>query len=272
MRYGKGSIALSVTRDYPVLRQVLHSGFITHHQLFEFLKLDYCVSSRNAFNNRVLRLVKHGLLIRSDRPLANREAVYSISLSGALELEIAGDEFVQSCRRGSTSIDKFHEHSLGLNQIHLALKRTGSLVYWMPEIEIRLRNDLSPYGYCKHYDAIVVVRLAGQDCKFALEYERTPKAAGQYRTIAERIEQETSIAHFLYIVPNRDLIGFMAEKLSQCNRPLHIGLFREFLQETLALPVRRVGSPATLTFASVLTQGKEAQRSVPLFDDVGVSW
>ena len=64
MRYWKGSIALSVTRDYPLLRQVLHSGFITHSQLFEFSRLDYCVSARNAFNNRVLRLVKHGLLDR----------------------------------------------------------------------------------------------------------------------------------------------------------------------------------------------------------------
>ncbi len=62
MRYRKGSIALSVTRDYPLLSQVLHSGFITHSQLFEFLRLDYCVSSRNVFNNRVLRLVNHRLL------------------------------------------------------------------------------------------------------------------------------------------------------------------------------------------------------------------
>ncbi len=72
MRYWKESIALSSTRDYPLLRQVLHSGFITHGQLFEFLRLDYCVSSRNAFNNRALRLVKHGLLIRRAVPFINR--------------------------------------------------------------------------------------------------------------------------------------------------------------------------------------------------------
>ena len=67
MRYWKGSIALSSTRDYPLLRHVLQSGFVTHNQLFELLKLDYCVSSRKAFNNRVLRLVKHGLLNRRER-------------------------------------------------------------------------------------------------------------------------------------------------------------------------------------------------------------
>ena len=67
MRYWKGSIALSSTRDYPLLRHVFQSGFITHNQLFELLELDYCVSSRNAFNNRVLRLVRHGLLNRQER-------------------------------------------------------------------------------------------------------------------------------------------------------------------------------------------------------------
>jgi hypothetical protein len=35
MRYRKGSIALSSTRDYPLLRQTLHSGLITHNPLFE---------------------------------------------------------------------------------------------------------------------------------------------------------------------------------------------------------------------------------------------
>ena len=91
MRYWKGSIAFSTTQDYPLLRQVLHSGFITHSQLFEFMRLDYCASSRNAFNNRVLRLVKHGLLIRHELPFVNREAVYSVSEAGASEMAGKGE-------------------------------------------------------------------------------------------------------------------------------------------------------------------------------------
>jgi hypothetical protein len=124
-----------------------------------------------------------------------------------------------------------------LNEIHLALKRTGTLVYWTPETEIRSRNDLTTAGYCKYYDAVVVVRLAGQDCKFALEYERTPKAARQYFSVRQRIEQETSIAHFLYLMPNYDLLWFVADKLSECRRAVHFGLLKDFLQLTLALPV-----------------------------------
>src|ERR1039458_6085341 len=44
MRYRKGMIALSEARDYPLLRRVLHSGFATPAQLYEFMKLDYCAS------------------------------------------------------------------------------------------------------------------------------------------------------------------------------------------------------------------------------------
>jgi hypothetical protein len=270
MRYWKGSIVLSSTRDQPLLREVARSGFITHNQLFESLKRDYCASSRKAFNNRVLRLVNHGLLVRREGVIGSCEVVYSVSSSGASALGGSEDRFVDlSGKAGSPGIQTLR-HCLDLNEIHLALKRTGSLVYWTPETEIRSRCDLTPYGYWKYYDAVVVVRLAGQDCKFALEYERTPKAARQYAAIRERIEQETAIRHFLYLVPNHDFMWFIAEKLSQCRRAVCVGLFQDFLEQTLALPVRRSGSPATLTLASVLAPGKEAQHSGELFSGIAV--
>src|SRR6266436_9330036 len=265
MRYRKGSIALSVTRDYPLLRQVLHSGFITHSQLFAFLRLDYCVSSRNVFNNRVLRLVNHRLLVRHDLPLTNRESVYSISEAGASELVSKGECYVRTDRPNFGNGRSHLNHALDLNEIHLALKRTGTLVYWTPETEIRSRNDLTANGYWKYYDAVVVVRLAGQDYKFALEYERTPKAMRHYEIVRQRIEMETSIAQFLYLVPNYDLLEFVANKLRHCKRAVFFGLLRDFLQQTLAVPVKRNGSPASVTLASVLTLGKEAQRTGTLF-------
>ncbi len=271
MRYWKGSIVLSPTRDYPLLRQVLHSGFITHNQLFDFLRLDYSASSRNAFNNRVHRLLEHGLLIRREMPFVNRRAVYSLSQAGALEFVGRGEHYVQPAgnARSNTAQSSLH-HSLELNEIHLALKRSGTLVYWMPETEIRSRNDLTASGYWKYYDAIVTVRLAGQDCKLALEYERTPKAARHYLAIRERIEQETSIAHFLYLVPNHDLLWFVAERLGNCRRPVYFGLFRDFLQETLTMPVRKSDSPLSVSLDSILAQGKVAQKSGVLFSGIAV--
>ena len=271
MRYWKGSIALSPSQDFPILRRALHSGSITHSQLFEFLKLDYCLSSRNAFNNRVLRLVKHGLLIRRERPFVNHEAVYSVSEAGASELAGRGELFVHASGQGrSARAHSSLHHSLGLNEIHLALKRTGSLVYWMPETEIRSRNDLTSQGYWKYYDAVVVVRLAGHDCKFALEYERTPKAARHYFDVRQRIEQEVSVTHFLYLVPNYDLLWFVADRLSECKQAVYVGLLRDFLQQTLMSPVRRTGSPASMALASLLTLGKDAQRTGSLFSGIAV--
>jgi hypothetical protein len=271
MRYGKGSISLSPTRDYPLLRQVLHSGFITHNQLFEFLKLDYSASSRNAFNNRVQRLVKHGLLIRQEMPFVHKEVVYSVSQAGASELIGRGEHYVEPAGkpRSNTAQSGLH-HSLELNEIHLVLKRSGTLVYWMPETAIRSRNDLTPTGYWKYYDAIVTVRLADHDCKFALEYERTPKAARHYVAIRERIEQETAIAHFLYLVPNHDLLWFIADRMAECKRAIYFGLFRDFLEQTLTLPVRRSGSPASVSLDSILTHRKVAQRTGVLFPTVAM--
>jgi hypothetical protein len=271
MRYWKGSIALSTTRDYPLLRQVLHSGFVTHSQLFEFMRLEYCASSRNAFGNRVLRLVTHGLLIRHEPPFINREAVYSVSEAGASEMASKGE-----CYAWPTEHLKFGNghghlrHSLDLNDIHLALKRTGTLVYWTPETEIRSRNDLTTAGYWKYYDAVVAVRLAGRDCRFALEYERTPKAARQYLNVQQRIEQETSIADFLYLMPNHDLLWFVADKLSQCRRPVYFGLLKDFLHLTLGLPVRRNGSPVSMALTSVLTHGREVQKTGTLWENIAV--
>ena len=271
MRYWKGSISLSPARDYPLLRHVLHSGFVTHSQLFEFLRLDYSESSRNAFNNRVQRLVQHGLLVRKEMPFVNREVVYAVSPAGASELVGRGEYYAPPTRKGrwNTAQSSLH-HSLELNEIHLALKRSGTLVYWMPETEIRSRNDLTDSGYWKYYDAVVTVRLAGQDYKFALEYERTPKAARQYLAIRERIEQETTIAHFLYLVPNHDLMWFVAAQFSGCGRAVYLGLFGDFLQQTLTLPVRRCGSPATVSLDSILTHHKAAQRAGVLFPDIAM--
>jgi hypothetical protein len=271
VRYWKGSIALSPTSDYPLLRHVGQSGFVTHSQLFELLKLDYSASSRNAFNNRVLRLVKHGLLNRRAPVVASHEVVYSLSPSACLPLGVNGEFFSHFAPTGTSHItDRQLHHFLDLNEIHLALKRSGSLVYWMPETEVRSRNVLTHSGYWKYYDAVVVVRVAGEDRKFALEYERTPKAARHYVAIRERLDQETSIRHFLYLVPSHDLMWFIGDKLSQCKRSVYIGMLQDFLQQTLALEVRRSGSPATVTLASVLSGGRDAQKPGVLFPAVAV--
>ena len=161
MRYWKGSIALSPTQDYPLLRQVLRSTFVTHRQLYDFLKLDFHAHSRNAFNNRALRLVNHKYLVRDEIPQRTEGYVYSISDKGASELIGFGEYFIgPASRPRDGQLPNAVFHAIEVNDIHLALKRSQQLVYWMPDTEIRSRNELTECGYRKDYDAVVTVRVA----------------------------------------------------------------------------------------------------------------
>lgn len=249
MRYWKGSIALSPMRDYPLLRQVLRSTFITHGQLYEFMRLEYCAASRNAFNNRVLRLVKHNYLVRDEVPFRTEGYVYSISARGVAELAGLGECYTGLPRRPVDGrLPKAVYHAIDLNEIHLALKRSEQLVRWTPDTEIRSRNEFTDSGYRKDYDAVVTVRSSGSERTFALEYERTAKAHKEYLEIKSDIEAETAVARFLYLVPNYDLLSYVASFFATSRRAIYFGLFPEFLNHLLDMPLRgaRPGPLSTL--------------------------
>ncbi len=260
MRYLRGSIALSDTKDYPILRRVLHCTFVTPRQLFQFMKLDYCASSRNAFNNRVRRLLAHQLLIKHEISTMNRGVVYSISPAGASELIGKGEYYSGPIESGRTS-NGHVQHALELNDIHLALKRTGELARWTPESDIRSRNEFTNIGFVKDYDAAVTVRIDGQEHQFALEYERTPKGKRHYRAIWKRIEAEAEFLHFLYLVSNHDLLSFLVREFYDCSRAVYFGLRSDFLAETLSLPVRNNRSPVSTTLRALFTAGSFRPRS-----------
>src|SRR5262245_9164676 len=64
MGFAKGSISLSPTKDVPLLLQVLHSQFITHDQLRDFMSLGSHELNGHSFNWRVHRLVENRFLDR----------------------------------------------------------------------------------------------------------------------------------------------------------------------------------------------------------------
>jgi hypothetical protein len=261
VRYLKGTIALSQTRDYPLLRRALHSTFVTADQLFEFMRLEYCATSRKAFENRLRRLLTHALLVRHQVPHMNRGVVYAISPAGASELIVRGEYYAGSPDRAEV-VNVHVQHALELNEIHLALKRTGNLVRWTPESDIRSRNELTGIGYVKDYDATVEVRVDGREHRFALEYERTPKAKARYDAIRSRIEAETEFRHFLYIAPNLDLLTFLRERFRDCRRPIHFGLHRDVLADALELPVLTNHGRGEARFSAVLS-GKDRSPQRP---------
>jgi hypothetical protein len=260
MRYWKGMIALSEVRDYPLLRRVLHSGFVTSAQLYEFMKLDYCASSRNAFDNRLRRLLAHDLLVRHEIPTMNRGVVYSLSRAGASELVGRGEYYSGSMNVGK-EFNGHMQHALELNDIHLALRRTRTLTHWTPEPDIRSRNEFTGIGYVKDYDAVVAVRIDEQEYHFALEYERTQKANRRYREIQTRIQAETEVRHFLYLVSNYDLLLFLLKKFAGCRRPVYFGLRQDFLTHGLCLQVQSNLSLVSTTFLAVLTGDRSRPKS-----------
>ncbi len=207
MRYIKDCISLNAEHDYPLLRQVLHSGFVTHDQLFEFMQLGKYESSRSTFNWRVRRLTAHGLIARHAIPSVSKVFVYSITQAGALELATVGEQFpVAPPKESRSEKERQVEHSLEISNIHLSLLRAGLLVRWVPEIQVRSRNAMLGAVKEKVYDAIVTVGLEDQAVTFALEYERTAKGKDPYADVLRRFEAEPSLDRFLYLAPTEELL------------------------------------------------------------------
>ena len=137
----------------------------------------------------------------------------------------------------------------------MALKHGRTLVRWTPEPDIRSRNEFTGIGYVKDYDAVVAVRVGEHECRFALEYERTQKANVRYLAIQKRIQAETDVHHFLYLISNCDLLLFLVKRFEGCRRPVYFGLRQDFLSEGLCLSVQSNHSPVSTPFLAVLKHG-----------------
>ena len=238
MRYDKGSVALSQTHDYPLLRQVLRSRFATHSQLYEFMRLGGYERDRRAFNWRLRRLVTQGLVLKYPRPSLRSDSVYSISTNGGLLLQGTGECFVPlPAPRGAADRELKLLHAVELNDIRLTLLRAGLEILWLGETEVRSRNELTACGYAKDYDAVVTLAVDGRSARFALEYERTPKSNRHYQAIAEQLASERAVERVLYLLPNHDLLTFVAGFFRGVERPVFFGLAPAWHQKLLDMPV-----------------------------------
>ena len=234
MRYIKGSISLSPEHDYPLLRQVLRSGLVTHDQLFEFMRLGKYESSRSSFNWRVRRLTRYGLTTRHTVASAGKAFVYSITPAGELELAGIGEQFLTTPAKPERNDKELQvAHSLELNNIHLSLLRAGLLVRWVPEIQLRSRNLSMGVRNGKVYDAIVTVRLDTRGATFALEYERTAKSEGLYAEVRYKFEAEQDLDHFLYLASTEDVLKFVSWQFRNSKRNVCFGLLADWYRRLL---------------------------------------
>lgn len=238
MRYPKGSIQLNQSRDMPLLRQILRSEFVTHSQLFEFSRLEHYERSHNSFHWRMRRLVDRGLVIRQTLAAGTGDVVYSVASTAATLLQGMGEYCLVACRRSdANTASKNALHAIGLNEIHLSALRSGALVRWMGPMEIRSQNELTAFGFAKDYDAVVTVRTDKGERRFALEYERTPKAGKCYRAIATSMSQEVHVNRLLYLVANYDLLRFVSGFFTSVDFPVFFGLLPDWHEHMLEMPV-----------------------------------
>jgi hypothetical protein len=251
MGFQKGSITLSPTQDIPLLLQVLHSRFITHDQLFEFMLLGCYELNRGCFNWRVRRLVQGSLLNRQCARPMTPSPVYSMTPVGTLML--ADHCPVLDGGRNKDGVSPVHlTHSIGLNDLHLSLARQGILEDWQSEVTIRAKNELTAAGYAKDYDAVVTLHLDGRSTTFALEYERTPKKTKEYLRIRSLLEQENRIQRFLYIVLEPKLASFLLDCFSGTTVGLFIGLAPEFTTSFTDMKVIEASSGLTRPIMTTL--------------------
>ena len=244
MRYRKGGIDLKSSQDTLLLQTILRSRHVSHEQLWEFMQCKAREHRRRVFNWRIKRLVDHELVIRRSAP--ERSWVYSISSEGAEHLVGLGDAAALLVTGGFVELDdRTVQHSLGLNEIHLALLRADVLTTWQSELEIRSLNEFTGYGFPKDYDAVVQAERGGQSYHFALEYERSAKTPDRYAHVRQAIEKESELDCVVYLMPAYPLLTYVASFFQRCSKRIYFALAEDFEKDTLDTMVmdsRRVRS------------------------------
>jgi DNA-binding PadR family transcriptional regulator len=253
MRYFKGSVALNQAHDYPLLRQVLRSRFVTRSQLFEFIRLGGYERDRKVFNWRLHRLVVHGFISQHQTPSAGTEAIYSISAIGAALLQGTGECFVPLPTPRSPQKREINVlHSVELNDIRLTLVKAGIEILWISEGEIRSRNELTHFKFAKDYDAVVTVAVNSHSARFALEYERTAKKEREYLKVANELSGERAVERVLYLSPSYHILSFVADYLKHVHLPIFFGLAPAWHSKLLDMPVSSAHGKRHATLREVL--------------------
>ncbi|HEV2315680.1 MAG TPA: hypothetical protein VGR94_10270 [Candidatus Acidoferrales bacterium] len=238
MRYPKDSIQLSQSRDLPLLRQILYSEFVTHSQLFDFMRLNHYERSRKSFDWRLRRMVDRALVRRQTTPGCPGEFVYSVASGAAMLLQARGEYcLIGRSRFNGKEAERSVFHAIGLNEIQLSVLRAGLLVRWIGSMEVRSQNELTGFGFAKDYDAVVTVRSETGEQRFALEYERSPKKIKYYRDVAASLGREAHVNHVLYLVCNYDLLQFISSFFRNTQCHVFFGLVKDWHTQLLDMPV-----------------------------------
>ena len=236
MKNVRRRIVISEHGDVPLLREVRNSKFVSRHQLFTLLDSARSLHP-STFDGRLKRLLDREYLRALPDFFWRGSAVYSIAPRGLMELESHG---YFSLALNSATRHMPHPlhvyHALELNEIRLAMVRASLLVGWESELEIASTNLVSA-RFQKDYDAVVRIWSGEQIREFALEYERSLKAARRYARVHEALENERGVSAVLYLTASPDLMCALLYHLAPTSKPLAFATARNFHQHLLATPV-----------------------------------
>ena len=253
MRYAKGSLIINPERDIPLLRQVRNSRFVSHQQLFDFMKfggLDHC---RSSFNWRARRLVDSGHLSICEGVFGAGSLVYRITREGLAMLEHHG-QFTTVLHSNTEHLPHLSQvfHSLQLNAIQLALAHKNLLARWQSEIEIASLNTISRTPYQKDYDAVVEVWVGEKRACFALEYERSLKSSKQYERMRRALECERQIGCVLYLTSGVEILVHLVHEFESVNMNLAFASAGDFAHLLLDTRVITGRSTSGMRFGDML--------------------
>ena len=234
MRYFKGYASISDERDVPVLLHIRNARAISFQQIFELLTVEKVETVRRVIHWRITRLEKHGLIERLRQDRFRGQPVFMITRLGLRVLESRGHYLLSL---PSTAERMIHPnqipHALELVAVHLALAKQGILQSWQGELEVASRNLVLETGTSKDYDAIAEILVGDQVQTFAIEYERTAKAAARYEEIRSTLRRDRTIDVVLYLTPDRNILYLLALEMSGVAKRVGIALSESFRQDLL---------------------------------------
>ena len=239
MRYYKGYIALSDACDVPMMLHIRNARAVYFEQLCELLSLDGMAAASRSIRWRAARIEKAGLIARFGGQRHLSRPVFGITQSGLAFLESRGHYLLSL---PSTTDQILHPsqipHALELVNIRFALAKSGLLRSWKSELEITSRNLVFESSATKDFDAIAEIGACGRTHSFAIEYERSPKAASRYRAIREVLDKDETTDTVLYLAANDDILYLLAAEMSSSRKRIGFALsdsFRHSLLNTRTL-------------------------------------
>lgn len=234
MRWQRGSIAISDTRDIPLLLMIRNARAITSRQIWELARIERYESKHNNFWRRLSRLEEAGLIRRLSHGRSLTLPVFAITAPGLEVLEGRGHALATLSSNAREIVPQRHiPHSLELVQIRVAMARQGILRRWTSEVEIASRNISCEGGAAKDYDALVEVSVGGETRSFALELERTLKASRSYKALCRVFEADPAADRILYLAPGPDILAVLALELRGTGRRMGFALSRSLQGQML---------------------------------------